>query len=303
MLQPALSGRGGRGQCRDLAGVTDALYGALGVLAASQGTMNNFTFGNETYQYYETICGGAGAGPEFRRRERRAHAHDQLAPDRSRGAGVALSGAARGFPIRRGSGGAGRYHGGDGGERRVRFLQPMTAAMLANRRRVAPFGIAGGLPGALGRQLGRARRWHARGIRRHFRSRDARRRRVRRANAGRRRLRRAVRADLWQRRTAWWIIERNAARSLHERSHLRHRRGRHSRQAQETRPVQGQGAADRERGERVRLHAAIQRARGAVREAASARLRDTRLSLQPVRRPGARQRGARSRSSANSTTV
>ena len=74
--------------------ITDALYGALGVLAASQGTMNNFTFGNATYQYYETIAGGSGAGPGLRRRERRADAHDQLAADRPGGARVALPRAA-----------------------------------------------------------------------------------------------------------------------------------------------------------------------------------------------------------------
>ena len=71
--------------------VTDTLYGALGVLAAAQGTMNNFTFGNASYQYYETICGGSGAGPDFDGTAARAHPHDQLAPDRPRGAGVALS--------------------------------------------------------------------------------------------------------------------------------------------------------------------------------------------------------------------
>ena len=75
--------------------ITDALYGALGVLAASQGTMNNFTFGNERYQYYETIAGGSGAGAGFRRRRRGADAHDQLAAHRPGGAGMALSGAAR----------------------------------------------------------------------------------------------------------------------------------------------------------------------------------------------------------------
>ena len=75
--------------------ITDALYGALGVLAAAQGTMNNFTFGDDQYQYYETICGGSGAGPGLRRHLRRPHAHDQLAPDRPRGPRVALSGPAR----------------------------------------------------------------------------------------------------------------------------------------------------------------------------------------------------------------
>ena len=116
--------------------VTDALYGALGVLAASQGTMNNFTFGNASYQYYETICGGAGAGPGLRRRERRADAHDQLAADRPRGARVALPGAARQpSASAAAAGGAGpppRRRRRD--PRRVRFLEPMTAVMLANHR-------------------------------------------------------------------------------------------------------------------------------------------------------------------------
>ena len=74
--------------------VTNALYGALGVMAAGQCTMNNFTFGNQQHQYYETISGGSGAGPGFRRHQRRADAHDQLAPDGPRGAGVPLSRAA-----------------------------------------------------------------------------------------------------------------------------------------------------------------------------------------------------------------
>ena len=78
--------------------VTNCLFGALGALAAAQGTMNNLNFGNDTYQYYETICSGSPAGPGFRRHRRRAHAHDQHAPDRSGSAGIPLSGAAGGFP-------------------------------------------------------------------------------------------------------------------------------------------------------------------------------------------------------------
>jgi 5-oxoprolinase (ATP-hydrolysing) len=131
--------------------ITDALYGALGVLAASQGTMNNFTFGDETYQYYETISGGAGAGPGF---DGASVVQTHMTNSRLTDPEVLESR----FPvrldlyrIRHGSGGAGRHRGGDGGERRVRFLEPMTAAMLADRRRVPPFGVAGGLPGAVGR--------------------------------------------------------------------------------------------------------------------------------------------------------
>jgi hypothetical protein len=89
----AIRRRGGR-QRRDLAVHHQRLYGALGVMAASQGTMNNFTFGNDAHQYYETISGGSGAGPGFDGTTRGADAHDQLAPDRPRGAGVPLPGAA-----------------------------------------------------------------------------------------------------------------------------------------------------------------------------------------------------------------
>jgi 5-oxoprolinase (ATP-hydrolysing) len=131
--------------------VTDALYGALGAMAASQGTMNNFTFGNDAYQYYETIAGGSGAGPDF---DGTGVVQTHMTNSRLTDPEVLewrFPVRLDAFSIRHGSGGAGRHRGGDGGERRVRFLAPMTAAMLANRRRVAPFGMAGGAPGALGR--------------------------------------------------------------------------------------------------------------------------------------------------------
>jgi 5-oxoprolinase (ATP-hydrolysing) len=131
--------------------VTDTLYGALGVLAASQGTMNNFTFGNDRYQYYETISGGAGAGPDF---DGASVVQTHMTNSRLTDPEV----LEWRFPvrldvyrIRRGSGGAGAHRGGDGGDRRVRFLECMTAVMLANHRRIAPFGVAGGMPGATGR--------------------------------------------------------------------------------------------------------------------------------------------------------
>ena len=130
--------------------VVDALYGALGALAASQGTMNNFTFGDEQRQYYETICGGSGAGPDFDGASRRADAHDQFPPHRSRSAGNALPRPGRAIRraarLRR----RGRARGGDGAVRRVRFRAPMTAAMLANRRATAPFGLHGGGDGKPG---------------------------------------------------------------------------------------------------------------------------------------------------------
>jgi 5-oxoprolinase (ATP-hydrolysing) len=130
--------------------VTDALYGALGVLAASQGTMNNFTFGNARYQYYETIAGGSGAGPGF---DGASAVQTHMTNSRLTDPEVLewrFPVRLEQFSIRRGSGGAGRHRGGDGTLRRMRFLEPMTAVMLANHRRVAPFGAAGGLPGALG---------------------------------------------------------------------------------------------------------------------------------------------------------
>jgi 5-oxoprolinase (ATP-hydrolysing) len=131
--------------------VTDTLYGALGVLAASQGTMNNFTFGNATYQYYETIAGGAGAGPDF---DGASVVQTHMTNSRLTDPEVLewrFPVRLESFAIRRGSGGAGAHHGGDGAVRRVRFLEPMTAVMLANHRVVAPFGAAGGAPGAVGR--------------------------------------------------------------------------------------------------------------------------------------------------------
>jgi 5-oxoprolinase (ATP-hydrolysing) len=131
--------------------VTDCLYGALGVLAASQGTMNNFTFGNDRHQYYETISGGSGAGRTFDGTDAvQTHMTNSRLTDPEVlewRFPVRLDS----FRIRRGSGGRGAHRGGDGVERRVRFLEPMTAVMLANRRRVPPFGLEGGEPGATGR--------------------------------------------------------------------------------------------------------------------------------------------------------
>ena len=131
--------------------VTDCLYGALGVLAASQGTMNNFTFGDGVHQYYETICGGSGAGPDF---NGTSAVQTHMTNSRLTDPEVLewrFPVRLEDFHIRRGSGGAGRHRGGDGTERRVRFLKPMTAVLLANHRVVAPFGLAGGQPGATGK--------------------------------------------------------------------------------------------------------------------------------------------------------
>ena len=131
--------------------VTDALYGALGVLAASQGTMNNFTFGNERYQYYETVAGGSGAGPDFDGADVvQTHMTNSRLTDPEVlewRFPVRLDA----FEVRKGSGGAGRRHGGNGALRRLRFLEPMTAAILSGHRRVRPHGMAGGGPGEAGR--------------------------------------------------------------------------------------------------------------------------------------------------------
>jgi 5-oxoprolinase (ATP-hydrolysing) len=130
--------------------IVDALYGALGILAASQGTMNNFTFGDATYQYYETICGGTGAGPDF---DGASAVHSHMTNSRMTDPEV-LEGRfpvlIERFAVRSGSGGIGRQRGGDGAIRAIRFLSPMTAGILANRRRVAPFGLHGAESGAVG---------------------------------------------------------------------------------------------------------------------------------------------------------
>jgi 5-oxoprolinase (ATP-hydrolysing) len=131
--------------------ITDALYGALRIQAAAQGTMNNFTFGDGTHQYYETICGGSGAGPDH---DGTAAVHTHMTNTRLTDPEILETRfpvLLEEFAIRRGSGGAGRFHGGDGVVRKVRFRKPMTASILSNRRRVAPFGLDGGAPAAAGR--------------------------------------------------------------------------------------------------------------------------------------------------------
>ena len=130
--------------------VTDALYGATGRLAASQGTMNNFTFGNANYQYYETICGGSGAGPGF---DGTSAVHTHMTNSRLTDPEVLelrFPVLVDAFHIRQGSGGEGRWRGGDGVVRRIRFREPMSASLLSNRRRMPPFGLEGGGSGALG---------------------------------------------------------------------------------------------------------------------------------------------------------
>ena len=159
-----------------------------GVVACSQATMNNFIFGDATRQYYETICGGAGAGPEFDGTVGGSHPHDQHAHDRSRGAGAALSGAAREFAIRRGSGGAGRWRGGDGAVRRIRFLEPMTAVdpLISPQRR--PVRARRRRGRSARPPMGRTRRWQRACVTGTDQSETGARRRVRHRDAGRRRL-------------------------------------------------------------------------------------------------------------------
>ena len=131
--------------------VTNALYGALKLLAAGQGTMNNLTFGNSRYQYYETICGGAGAGPGF---AGAAAVHTHMTNTRLTDPEILESRypvQLDAFGIRRGSGGAGRWPGGEGVIRQIRFREPMSVAILANSRLVPPFGLEGGSPGQTGK--------------------------------------------------------------------------------------------------------------------------------------------------------
>ena len=151
MLNPAYPASVVSGNVETSTCITNALYGALGVMAAAQGTMNNFTFGNAKYQYYETISGGSGAGPGF-------HGTDVVQTNMTNSRLTDPEVLEFRFPvrlesyeIRHESGGKGEWHGGNGGVRKVRFLEPMTASILSNNRLYAPFGMAGGEPGSKGR--------------------------------------------------------------------------------------------------------------------------------------------------------
>jgi 5-oxoprolinase (ATP-hydrolysing) len=127
-----------------------ALYAAMGVQAEGSGTMNNVSFGNERHQYYETVASGSGAGPGFAGADVvQTHMTNSRLTDPE-----VLEWRhpvrVEEFAVRRGSGGAGRWRGGDGAVRRLRFLEPVTVSTLAGHRRVPPYGMAGGSPGALG---------------------------------------------------------------------------------------------------------------------------------------------------------
>ncbi|PLZ98849.1 5-oxoprolinase, partial [Fischerella thermalis CCMEE 5196] len=131
--------------------IVDALYGALGVMAASQGTMNNFTFGNDRYQYYETICGGSGAGTNFDG----THAvHTHMTNSRLTDPEVLETRypvLVESFSLRPDSGGKGKHSGGNGVIRRIKFLEAMTANILSGHRVIPPFGLNGGEAGQVGR--------------------------------------------------------------------------------------------------------------------------------------------------------
>ncbi|MEU1344117.1 hydantoinase B/oxoprolinase family protein [Streptomyces sp. NPDC005827] len=130
--------------------ITGALYAALGVQAEGSGTMNNVTFGNERHQYYETVASGSGAGDGF---HGASVVQTHMTNSRLTDPEVLewrLPVRLDEFAVRRGSGGAGHWHGGDGAVRRIRFLEPMTVSTLSQHRRVPPYGMAGGAPGALG---------------------------------------------------------------------------------------------------------------------------------------------------------
>ncbi|MGA5316197.1 hydantoinase B/oxoprolinase family protein [Streptomyces pseudogriseolus] len=130
--------------------VTGALYAALGVQAEGSGTMNNVTFGNARHQYYETVASGSGAGD--------GHPGASVVQTHMTNSRLTdpeilewrLPVRLEEFAVRRGSGGAGRWRGGDGAVRRIRFLEPMTVSTLSQHRRVPPYGMAGGVPGATG---------------------------------------------------------------------------------------------------------------------------------------------------------
>ena len=151
MLNPSYPAAVVAGNVETSQAVTDALYGALGVMGAAQGTMNNFTFGNETHQYYETICGGGGGGGGF---DGTDAVHTHMTNSRLTDPEVLewrFPVLVEDFSIRRDSGGKGRFRGGNGVVRRIAFRQAMTAAILSGHRRIAPYGMNGGEAGMPGR--------------------------------------------------------------------------------------------------------------------------------------------------------
>jgi 5-oxoprolinase (ATP-hydrolysing) len=150
MLNPSYPAAIVAGNVETSQAIVNALYGALGVMAASQGTMNNFTFGNEKYQYYETICGGSGAGATF---SGTSAVQTQMTNSRLTDPEVLewrFPVLLESFEIRSHSGGLGQFNGGDGVIRKIRFLEPMKANILSGNRVIPPFGINGGRSGQVG---------------------------------------------------------------------------------------------------------------------------------------------------------
>jgi 5-oxoprolinase (ATP-hydrolysing) len=151
MLAPAYPAAVAAGNVETSQAITGALYAALGVQAEGSGTMNNVTLGNARYQYYETVASGSGAGPGFGGTDVvQTHMTNSRLTD-PEVLEWRYPVRVESYAIRRGSGGAGRWAGGDGGRRALRLLEPMTVTTLASHRRVPPYGMAGGRPGALGR--------------------------------------------------------------------------------------------------------------------------------------------------------
>jgi N-methylhydantoinase B/oxoprolinase/acetone carboxylase alpha subunit len=151
MLSPSYPAAVVAGNVETSQHITDCLYGALGVMASSQGTMNNFTFGNSRYQYYETICGGSGAGDGFPGTDA---VHTHMTNSRLTDPEVLeyrFPVLVDSFEIRANSGGKGRYRGGNGVIRRIRFLEPMLAGIVSSHRSIPPFGLGGGESGEIGR--------------------------------------------------------------------------------------------------------------------------------------------------------
>ena len=151
MLAPKYPAAVAAGNVETSQAITDALFGALGVAAESQGTMNNVLFGNDRHQYYETVCGGAGAGPGY---HGTSAVHTHMTNTRLTDPEILewrYPVVLESFEVDRGSGGAGRWRGGDGTLRRIRFLEAMELTVLSQHRIIPPYGLAGGEPGRCGR--------------------------------------------------------------------------------------------------------------------------------------------------------
>ncbi len=155
MLSPEYPAAVVAGNVETSQAVTNCLFGALGALAAAQGTMNNLNFGNARYQYYETICSGSPAGPGF---DGTDAVHTHMTNTRLTDPEVLefrYPVVLEDFHIRQGSGGKGKWHAGDGIRRTIRFLETMECTILSGHRRVPPFGLAGGEPGQVGENWAR----------------------------------------------------------------------------------------------------------------------------------------------------